>query len=117
MTNARVRAILIGHWAFSVRGEGFEPSRPASKTGGLPLADPRERNQKSEGRRKYRCPHFCLLPSAFCLPSAPAEGIEPSSFGLTDPRLTIRHHRKSKSVSKWGLAPSNQPLISDRCSS
>jgi hypothetical protein len=25
-----------------VRGEGFEPSLPASKTGGLPLADPRE---------------------------------------------------------------------------
>jgi|HubBroStandDraft_6_1064221.scaffolds.fasta_scaffold03777_4 hypothetical protein len=27
--------------ASKVRGEGFEPSSPASKTGGLPLADPR----------------------------------------------------------------------------
>lgn len=41
----------------------------------------------------------------------PAEGIEPSSFGLTDRRLTIWHHRINKAVSKPGVAPSSQLLI------
>ncbi len=50
-----------------VRGEGVEPSRAASKTAGLPLADPR---------------------------ITAAAGIEPAIFSLTGSRLTTRPHRK-----------------------
>ena len=50
-----------------VRGEGFEPSSPGSKSGSLPLADPRAR--------------------------AAAAEIEPAIVSLTGSRRTIGLHR------------------------
>jgi hypothetical protein len=84
-----------------VRGEGVEPSSAASKTAGLPLADPRAAQQaEGEGVEPSRLiaqPFSRRLPSPIGLPfrKAAAAGIEPAIVSLTGSRLTIRPHRNS----------------------
>jgi hypothetical protein len=66
------------------RGEGFEPSRPASKAGGLPLADPRPIIESALRELNPPVQLGRLTPSADRprARKAEGEGVEPSRLSL-----------------------------------
>ena len=62
-----------------VRGEGIEPPSPGSKTGSLPLADPRECPAGvGPAFPAWKAGAFAARPRARCSFAAEGEGVEPS---------------------------------------